>query len=109
MFTACLQREMARNTGSPVWWRGVICNRMPYVERLIRSIRRESLNHVIVFHEAHLRRILSRYFDYYHNSRTHRALDDNAPFPRVVEPPGRGRVVTIPQVGGLHHRYTRVA
>jgi putative transposase len=81
----------------------------PYVERLIGSIRQECLDHVIVFNEDHLRRILSRYFYYYHNSRTHCALDDNAPFLRVVEPPGRGRVVAIPQVGGLHHRYTRVA
>ena len=81
----------------------------PYVERLIGSVRRECLNHVIVFGEAHLRRILSRYFDYYHNSRTHRALDDNAPCPRAVEPPGWGRVVAVPQVGDLHHRYTRVA
>jgi len=81
----------------------------PYVERLIGSIRRECLDHVIVFNETHFKRVLSRYFDYYHNSRTHNALDNNAPFPRVVEPPGRGRVVAIPQVGGLHHRYTRVA
>ncbi len=81
----------------------------PYVERLIGSIRRECLDHVIVFNEAHLWRSLSRYFDYYHASRTHRALDDNAPCPREVEPSGRGRVVAIPQVGGLHHRYTRVA
>jgi hypothetical protein len=107
--TACLQREMARNTGSPVWWRGVTFNRTPYVERLIGSIRRESLNHVIVFHEAHLRPVLSRYFDYYHNSHIRRALDDNAPNPRVVEPHWRGSVVAIPQVGGLHHRYTRAA
>ena len=64
---------------------------------------------VIVFNEAHLKRVLARYFVYYHHSRTHRALDNNAPFPRVVAPPGRGRVVAIPQVGGLHHRYTRVA
>jgi Integrase core domain len=99
--TACLQREMALNTGSPMRWRGVTFNRTPYVERLIGSIRRESLNHVIVFHEAHLRPVLSRYFDYYHNSRTHRALDDNAPNPRVVEPPGRGRVEGVPQVGGF--------
>ena len=81
----------------------------PYVERLIGSIRRECLDHVIVFNEAHLKRVLSRYFDYYHNSRTHSALDNNAPLPRVVEPSGRGRVAAIPQVGGLHHRYTRVA
>ena len=81
----------------------------PYVERLIGSIRRECLDHVIVSNEAHLKRVLARYFDYYHHSRTHNALDNNAPFPRVVEPPGRGRVVAIPEVGGLHHRYTRVA
>ena len=81
----------------------------PYVERLIGSIRRECLDHVIVFGEAHLRRILSRYFDYYHNSRTHGALDDNAPCPRTVETPGMGRVIAVPQVGGLHHRYFRVA
>jgi putative transposase len=72
----------------------------PYVERLIGSIRRECLNHVIVFNEAHLRRILSRYFNYYQNSRTRRAPDDDAPNPRVFEPPGRGRVAAIPQVGG---------
>jgi putative transposase len=81
----------------------------PSVERLIGSIRRECLDHVIVFNEAHLGRILSRYFDYYHNSRTHRALDDNAPCPRAVEAPGMGRVIAVPHVGGLHHRYTRVA
>ena len=78
----------------------------PYVERLIGSIRRECLDHVIVFNEAHLKRVLARYFDYYHHARTHNALD-NAPFPRVVEPPGMGRVVAVPQVGGLHHRYAR--
>ena len=81
----------------------------PYVERLIGSIRREYLDHVIVFHEAHRKRVLAPYFDYYHHARTHNALDDNAPFPRVVEPSGRGRVLAIPEVGGLHHRYTRVA
>jgi putative transposase len=79
------------------------------VEKLIGTLRRECLDHVIMFGEAYLRRILSRYFDYYHNSRTHRALDDNAPCPRAVEPPERGRVVAVPKVGGLHHRYMRVA
>ena len=69
----------------------------PYVERLIGSIRRECLDHVIVFNEAHLKRVLARYFDYYHHSRTHNALDNNAPFPRVVEPPGRGRVAAVPK------------
>jgi transposase InsO family protein len=81
----------------------------PYVERLIGSIRRECLDHVIVFDEAHLRRVLGSYFSYYHTSRTHRSLGGNAPHPRAVEPPGRGRVVAVPQVGGLHHRYRRVA
>ena len=64
---------------------------------------------MIVLNEAHLRRVLSCYFDYYHNARTHRALNGQAPRPRDVEPPAQGRVVAIPQVGGLHHRYTRAA
>ncbi len=81
----------------------------PFVERLIGSIRRECLDHVIVLHELHLRRILKLYFAYYHESRTHLALDDNAPIPRQVEPRELGDVISIPQVGGLHHRYTRCA
>ena len=81
----------------------------PYVERLIGSIRRECLNHVIVLNERHLRRILSGYFDYYHHSRTHLSLDRNSPIKREVQPPERGRVMAIPQVGGLHHRYRRAA
>jgi transposase InsO family protein len=81
----------------------------PYVERLIGSIRRECLNYVIILGEVHLKRVLGSYFSYYHRSRCHRALGGNAPEPRQVEPPGRGRVVAVPQVGGLHHRYTRVA
>jgi transposase InsO family protein len=81
----------------------------PFVERLIGSLRRELLDHVIVLNERHLRRLLSSFFDYYHQSRPHRALDQNAPEPREVEPPGRGRVIALPQVGGLHHRYRRAA
>ncbi len=81
----------------------------PYVERLIGSIRRECLNHVIVFNEAHLLRILTEYFAYYHEARSHLSLDRNAPIAREVKPPSRGRVIAIPQVGGLHHRYTRAA
>jgi putative transposase len=81
----------------------------PYVERLIGSIRRECLDHVIVFDEAHLIRILTAYFEYYHQSRTHLSLDRNAPIPREVKSPSHGRVIAIPQVGGLHHRYTRAA
>ncbi len=80
-----------------------------YVERLIGSIRRECLNRVIVLNERHLRGILSSYFVYYHESRTHLSLNRNAPAPRRVEHPSEGKVVAIPQVGGLHHRYRRVA
>jgi putative transposase len=81
----------------------------PYCERVIGSIRRECLDHVIVLDERHLYRILTAYFDYYHNSRPHLSLDRNSPAPRDVEGPSLGEVVSIPQVGGLHHRYTRAA
>ena len=80
----------------------------PYAERVIGSIRRECLDHMIVINEAHLRRILASYFKYYHESRPHLSLDRNAPDPREVELPQHGKVVAIPQVGGLHHRYCRV-
>ena len=81
----------------------------PLAERLIGSIRRECLNHVLVLGESHLRRILARYFSYYHRARTHLALDKDAPDVRPVELPEAGRIVAIPEVGGLHHRYVRQA
>lgn len=81
----------------------------PYCERLIGSIRRECLDHVIVLGEAHLKRILSSYFRYYHDSRPHLSLDRNSPAPREVEAPALTEVILIPQVGGLHHRYSRAA
>ena len=81
----------------------------PYVERLIGSIRRECLDHVIVLNEAHLMRILKGYFAYYHESRAHLALDRNAPTPREIEGSEQGDVISIPQVGELHHRYARAA
>jgi putative transposase len=81
----------------------------PYVERLIGSIRRECLDHCIILNERHLRRILADYLDYYHTSRTHLSLNRNAPLEREVQPPHEGKVVSIPQVGGLHHRYRRAA
>src|SRR5437763_3051579 len=81
----------------------------PFAERLIGSIRRECLNHVLVLGESHLRRILTRYFSYYHRARTHLALDQDAPDLRPVELPEAGRIVQIPEVGGLHHRYVRQA
>ena len=81
----------------------------PYVERVIGSIRRECLDHVVVLDEGHLRRILRSYFAYYHLSRTHLSLDKDSPEPREVEPLHRGEIVAIPEVGGLHHRYMRRA
>jgi putative transposase len=80
-----------------------------YVERVIGSIRRECLDHVLVFHETSLRRILRSYLDYYHRSRTHLSLGKDSPEPRSVQPEPMGRVVALPQVGGLHHRYERRA
>jgi len=81
----------------------------PYVERLIGSVRRECLDHVIVLNERHLRRILVSYLDYYHRSRTHLSLDKDTPEGRSVQPGGTAKIVAFPQVGGLHHRYERRA
>ncbi len=81
----------------------------PFAERLIGSIQRECLDHVLVLSERHLRRLLTSYFAYYHRARTHLALDKDAPDRRSVEQPGLGMVVQIPEVGGLHHRYVRRA
>ena len=81
----------------------------PYVERVIGSIRRECLDHVVVLDEGHLRRILRSYFAYLHLSRTHLSLDKDSTEPREVEPLHRGEIVAIPEVGGLHHRYMRRA
>ena len=81
----------------------------PFVERLIGSVRRECLDHIFVLGERHLKRILREYFDFYNNSREPMALDGNTPLLREVEPPDRGKVIAIPQAGGLHHRYTRIA
>jgi putative transposase len=81
----------------------------PYVERLIGSIRRECLDHVIVWNERSLRQTLRSYFHYYGKSRTHLALAKDAPEPRAVHKPENGLIVEIPGVGGLHHRYERRA
>jgi hypothetical protein len=64
---------------------------------------------VIVFHEGALRRALNSYFKYYGRSRTHLSLDKDAPIPRRVQPPELGKVVELPEVGGLHRRYERRA
>jgi transposase InsO family protein len=81
----------------------------PYCERVIGTLRRDCLDHVIVVGEQHLRRILRKYLEYYHSSRTHLALDTDAPEPRERESVDGGKVVALPMVGGLHHRYTRRA
>ena len=81
----------------------------PYAERIIGSIRRDCLDHVIIFNETHLRRVLSCYFRYYHRSRTHLSLNKDCPNPRSIQPPSAGKIVAFPEVGGLHHRYERRA
>jgi putative transposase len=81
----------------------------PYVERLIGSIRRECLDHVIIFSERHLRRVLSSYFQYHHDTRTHLSLDKECPRPRPIQPPSAGNIIAFSEVGGLHHRYERRA
>jgi putative transposase len=73
------------------------------------SIRRECLDHVVVIGERHLRRILSKYVDYYNRTRTHLSLSKDAPEHREVQRPSHGRVVEVPRVGGLHHEYLRRA
>ena len=80
-----------------------------FVERVIGSIRRECLDHVVIFNERHLRRVPSWYVDYYQRTRTHLSLDKDCPDSRPVQPPRIGRVVAIPQFAGLHHRYERLA
>ncbi len=81
----------------------------PYAERLIGSLRRECLDHVIVLDEGHLRRILARYFAYYNETRCHLSLAGDAPKLRDVQGPELGNVVEFPEAGGLHHRYERAA
>jgi len=80
-----------------------------YCERVIGTIRRECLDHVIVMGEKHLRRVLKEYLAYYHESRTHLGLDKDAPEPRPVQPPHEGPFISEPVLGGLHHRYYREA
>ena len=81
----------------------------PYVERAIGSIRRECLDHIVIFNERHLRRVLSSYTDYYQRTRTHLSLDKDCPDSRPIQHCSLGRVTAIPRVGGLHHHYERLA
>jgi putative transposase len=80
-----------------------------YVERVIGTIRRECLDHVIVLNQHSLSRHLRQFLEYYHQSRCHLSLAKDAPDTRPIQPPERGRVVSLPQVDGLHHRYERRA
>ena len=94
-------KEVLSAPGAP-WQRA-------FVERVIGTLRRECLDHVIVFNESSLYRHVKSFLAYYHESRTHLALAKDTPEPRPVQPPERGAVIAIPQVGGLHHRYERRA
>jgi transposase InsO family protein len=81
----------------------------PYAERVIGSIRRECLDHIIALNKRHLKRTLASYFDYYHRWRTHLSLDMDAPEHRPVQPPGLGKVVEFSEIGGLQRHYERRA
>jgi putative transposase len=81
----------------------------PYAERLMGSIRRECLDHIVVFNESSLRGTLKLYFNYYHGARTHLSLAKDTPETRPIQPPDLGSVIELPEVGGLHHRYERRA
>ena len=80
-----------------------------FVERVIGSIRRYCLDHVVVLNDRHLKRILTCYFNYYHHWRTHLSLGMDSPESRSVQSPDLGKVVQLPEVGGLHHHYERLA
>jgi transposase InsO family protein len=77
-----------------------------YAERLIGSIRREALDHVVVLGERHLRQVLSSYLKNHNEARTHLSLDKDAPVPRAVQ--GVGQIFVKPHLGGLHHQYVRI-
>jgi len=81
----------------------------PYVERIIGSIRRDCLDHTIIFNELHLKRVLTEYMHYYNEYRTHLGLEKDCPEPRAIEHPDSGVVKSEPMVGGLHRRYLRQA
>ena len=92
------QVKGCRSSRSP-WQNG-------YAERLIGSIRRECIDHVIVFGERHLRHLLRSYLAYYNETRTHLSLDKDAPISRAIE--AVGRIIGRPFLGGLHHQYVGI-
>ena len=93
--------EVITAAGSP--WQN------PYAERVIGSLRRECLDHMIILGERHLKRILSDYIDYYNGDRTHLSLEKDAPDSRDDQSINEGRVVAFKRVGGLHHFYMKIA
>ncbi len=102
--TRCGIREVRTAYRSP--WQS------PYIERFIGTLRAELLNHVIILSEQHLRRLLADFIEkYYHIGRPHQGLKGEIPLPQKVPLPFRGpsRLISISVVGGLHHRYLRVA
>ena len=80
-----------------------------YAERFVGTLRRELLDHVVVFGERHLLRLVRQHASYYNEDRPHMALGRDAPVTRAVQPPSGGKIVSLPRVGGLHHRYSRAA
>jgi transposase InsO family protein len=91
-------RDRPISPGSP-WQNG-------FAERLIGTLRRECLDHVVVFGERHLRRVLSQYAAYYNQTRPHRSLQKDAPLRRAIQ--RIGDLAVIPILGGLHHQYVRI-
>jgi transposase InsO family protein len=91
-------RDKPISAGSP--WQNC------FAERLIGSIRRECVDHLLVFGERHLRRVLRSYAEYYNEMRTHRSLNKDAPLYRPVQ--RIGRILPRPLIGGLHHQYVRI-
>jgi hypothetical protein len=81
----------------------------PYAERVIGSIRRECLDHVVVLNEGHLKRLLHSYLAYYHEWRPHRSLEMDSPEGRPIHSPEQGEIIEFPAVHGLHHYYLRQA
>lgn len=84
-------------------------NMNAYAERVIGTLRRECFDHVIVWNEAHVSRLLREFVTWYNRDRTHLALGADSPEGRSVEPPELGKVIALPCLGGLHHRYSRRA
>jgi len=105
----CLQTRAALHAENLALRHQLLLLQRVHQNRLIGSIRRECLDHFIVFHERGLHRALKSYFEYYEQSRTHFSLDKDVPLTRAIHPPEMGRVIALPQVGGLHHRYERRA